>query len=267
MHAETGLVFPHYQSFAFDIQPLDDFWHSHKLHHSLPSTILEYDLGAEGDLFDAPKPVIEEPMVALHPMIAAISMISTAEDVDIELMQNEQLLSEVFCEFKKDLLANEATGTSLSEVLQIQIPVETVEIPTTEEKVLSQINIPKSASSECLNSTGWIHGNSVRDNYLDFPGMDFGAIYGMRRSYSEGDIKTPGNGKVSIIQSPIGQPQIWGKFSSEIRKEKLSRYRTKKAKRNFGRKIKYACRKALADSQPRVRGRFAKTDESEISKK
>ncbi|KAL1822271.1 hypothetical protein DCAR_0310085 [Daucus carota subsp. sativus] len=266
MYAETGLVFPHYQSFALDIQPLDDFWHSHKP-NVLSSTVLDYDLGAEGDLFEAPKPVFEEPMVALDPMIAAISMISTAEDVDIDLMQNEQLLSEVFCEFKKDLMANEATGTSLSEVLQIQIPVAAAEDPTREDKVLPQINIPKSASSECLNSTGWIHGNSLTENYLEYPGLDFGAIYAMRRSYSEGDIKTLGNGSVSIIQSPIGQPQKWGKISSEIRQEKLSRYRTKKAKRNFGRKIKYACRKALADSQPRVRGRFAKTDESDITKK
>ena len=154
-----------------------------------PSTILEYDLGAEGDLFKAPKPVIEEPMVGLNPMTNAMSMISSAEDVDIELMQNEQLLSEVFCEFKKDLLANEATGTSLSEVLQIQIPVATDGNPTKEEKLLSQTNIPKSASSECLNSMGWVCRNPVGDNYLEFPGMDFGAVYGMRRSYSEGDIK------------------------------------------------------------------------------
>lgn len=49
--------------------------------------------------------------------------------------------------------------------------------------------------------------------------------------------------------------------------EKLSRYRIKKAKRNFGRKIKYACRKALAENQPRIRGRFAKTEEVDASKK
>ncbi|KAI3862464.1 hypothetical protein MKX03_011552, partial [Papaver bracteatum] len=28
----------------------------------------------------------------------------------------------------------------------------------------------------------------------------------------------------------------------------------------------YACRKALADNQPRVRGRFAKTEETDIPK-
>lgn len=29
--------------------------------------------------------------------------------------------------------------------------------------------------------------------------------------------------------------------------------------------VQYACRKALADNQPRVRGRFAKTEEAEVS--
>ncbi|KAF2601513.1 hypothetical protein F2Q70_00028307 [Brassica cretica] len=35
----------------------------------------------------------------------------------------------------------------------------------------------------------------------------------------------------------------------------------KRNERNFSKKIKYACRKTLADSRPRVRGRFAKNDE------
>lgn len=30
--------------------------------------------------------------------------------------------------------------------------------------------------------------------------------------------------------------------------------------------FQYACRKALADNQPRVRGRFAKTEEAQVSK-
>ncbi|GFP81098.1 zinc finger protein constans [Phtheirospermum japonicum] len=109
----------------------------------------------------------------------------------------------------------------------------------------------------------------VRPSFLDFPVMDFGAVYGMRRAFSEGDIKTldnNNNGNISQAQSPMGQPKVTSIFASEGRREKLSRYWSKKSKRNFDRKIKYACRKALADSQPRVRGRFAKTEVSEICK-
>ncbi|KAG6524383.1 uncharacterized protein LOC122048364 [Zingiber officinale] len=49
-----------------------------------------------------------------------------------------------------------------------------------------------------------------------------------------------------------------GRLSVEERKEKIHRYMKKRNQRNFTKKIKYACRKTLADSRPRVRGRFAK---------
>ncbi|KAL6571388.1 hypothetical protein OROHE_003031 [Orobanche hederae] len=54
-----------------------------------------------------------------------------------------------------------------------------------------------------------------------------------------------------------------GKLSVEERKMKIHRYMKKRNERNFSKKIKreYACRKTLADSRPRVRGRFAKNDE------
>jgi hypothetical protein len=78
------------------------------------------------------------------------------------------------------------------------------------------------------------------------------------------------------------------RLSPEERREKIHRYIKKRNERNFSKKIKvlfsisvvlflhgsltgstvltynhiqYACRKTLADSRPRVRGRFAKNDE------
>ncbi|XP_055811960.1 two-component response regulator-like PRR1 [Solanum dulcamara] len=52
-----------------------------------------------------------------------------------------------------------------------------------------------------------------------------------------------------------------GRCSVEARREKIHRYMKKRNERNFSKKIKYACRKTLADSRPRVRGRFARNDE------
>ncbi|XP_047330162.1 zinc finger protein CONSTANS-LIKE 5-like [Impatiens glandulifera] len=52
-----------------------------------------------------------------------------------------------------------------------------------------------------------------------------------------------------------------GKLSAEQRKEKIHRYMKKRKERNFTKKIKYACRKTLADGRLRVRGRFAKNDQ------
>ncbi|XP_075497575.1 uncharacterized protein LOC142534597 [Primulina tabacum] len=50
-------------------------------------------------------------------------------------------------------------------------------------------------------------------------------------------------------------------YSPEEKKERIERYRSKKNLRNFNKKIKYECRKTLADSRPRIRGRFARNDE------
>ncbi|KAK4384855.1 putative zinc finger protein CONSTANS-LIKE 11 [Sesamum angolense] len=251
MYAETGgLMFPYFHNFP---QQFEDFYCSHKPNVSsgIPSCVIQtsavsdYNLWAEGDLFKAPEPVIEEPAMGLDPVTAAISMISCGEDVmptqslavsDIESsIQSGQLLSEVFYECRKDLLAKEGNEMPLSEVLNIKIPTD--KNMTADEKLVAESPFQKSISSSCLRSMECVT-----------------------------EAPTLGNGNINF-QSPMEQPKIVSAFTSEDRKEKLSRYRNKKSKRNFGRKIKYACRKVLADSQPRIRGRFAKTEDTETSKK
>ncbi|EEF48950.1 zinc finger protein CONSTANS-LIKE 16 [Ricinus communis] len=279
MYADSGLLFPYLQNFSPDIQQLEEYYNYQKtnalMSNMIPtSTISEYDLGGEGDLFKAPEPIIEEPLIGLDPMTAAISMISCGEEVissqglkaaDIESIQTEPLLSEVFYECKKDLMEKANIEIPVSEILDIKIPVvRTVENQIQGNNYFSDAQLPKSVSSGCLSSLEWVHGAAVKPNFLEFSGMDLGAAYGMRRAYSEGDIKTLGNENMSLIQSSLDRPLIISSCIAEGRMEKLSRYRNKKTKRNFGRKIKYACRKALADSQPRVRGRFAKTEDSDV---
>jgi CCT motif len=56
-----------------------------------------------------------------------------------------------------------------------------------------------------------------------------------------------------------------GKYTLDERRLRILRYRQKRQERNFDRKIKYACRKTLADSRPRVRGRFAKNEGPEAA--
>ncbi|KAL2249065.1 UNVERIFIED_CONTAM: hypothetical protein Sindi_2380200 [Sesamum indicum] len=230
MYAETGLMFPYFQSFPQEVQQFDDFFCSHKPNASLTSPISEYDLGGEGDLFKAPELVIGEPFTDLNPM-AAISMISCGEDVispqsltvsDIESsIESGQILSEVFYECRKDLLAKDGNETPLSDVLSINIPSGKIdENFIVEENSLAEGPFQKSVSSSCLRSMDSLHETQLRPNYLDFPVLDFGAVYGMRRAFSEGDIKSLG----SIMQSSIGQPKPMSSRASEDRREKLSRY-------------------------------------------
>ncbi|CAN0901833.1 Zinc finger protein CONSTANS-LIKE 12 [Linum grandiflorum] len=243
------------------------------------ATICEYDLGGEGDLFKAPELIMEDPVLSMDPMTAAISMISCGEDVltssglnnNGDQNEQQQLLSDVFYECKKDLMemaaVMEGENHEFSDVLDIKTlpPLRTEESQMLQELVpADDVGLSKSVSSGCLSGMDWIPGASVKQpSFLDFPGIDFTAAYGMRRAFSEGDIKELGNGNVGMVHSP--RPLIISNCTSDARKEKLSRYRDKKNRRNFGRKIKYACRKALADSQPRVRGRFAKTEDSPSS--
>ncbi|CAM8900516.1 hypothetical protein QQ045_010305 [Rhodiola kirilowii] len=277
MYADPEMMFPYFQSFNQDIQQLEEFFQSLKPNASTnnliqSSTIFEYDLGGEGDLFNAPKAIIGEPSVDLDPRTAAISMISCGDDVispqglesSMETMQSAQLFSEVFYDCKRDLLAQASMERPIFELCgmeDIKAPTANMDTSQIEVKpVCEESSLQKSISSCCLSSMECRNEINVRPNFLDFPTVDFDSDYGLRRAFSEGDIKTLGNGNVSIVQSPSERSTLLTSCSLEERKEKLNRYRSKKTKRNFGRKIKYACRKALADSQPRVRGRFAKTE-------
>lgn len=49
-----------------------------------------------------------------------------------------------------------------------------------------------------------------------------------------------------------------GKISKEERDQKILKYKQKRMGRRFDRRVTYPCRKTLADTRPRVRGRFAK---------
>ncbi|KAJ0242445.1 Activator of spomin::LUC2 [Hirschfeldia incana] len=66
---------------------------------------------------------------------------------------------------------------------------------------------------------------------------------------SEGGIQTEPNTKV-------------GRYSVEERKDRIMRYLKKKNQRNFNKTIKYVCRKTLADRRVRVRGRFARNNDT-----
>ncbi|KAK9821137.1 hypothetical protein WJX81_006664 [Elliptochloris bilobata] len=64
------------------------------------------------------------------------------------------------------------------------------------------------------------------------------------------------------LTTPEGHTYRVGRLSTEERAQKILRYRQKRHERNFSKRIKYMCRKTLADSRPRVRGRFARNDDA-----
>jgi hypothetical protein len=58
------------------------------------------------------------------------------------------------------------------------------------------------------------------------------------------------------MQSPFDPNSPLALFFRESRRDKLNRYRRKKLSRNWTKKINYICRKEVADSRLRIKGRF-----------
>ncbi|XP_022731278.1 zinc finger protein CONSTANS-LIKE 2-like [Durio zibethinus] len=108
------------------------------------------------------------------------------------------------------------------------------------------------------------HFASSLNEFID---SDSGPV---RRVFSTGDLDQ-GQQSHRRSESPLSSESnaiIEGmsracRYSPEEKKERIERYRSKRNLRNFNKKIKYACRKTLADSRPRIRGRFARNEEIE----
>ncbi|KAL5998991.1 hypothetical protein ACLOJK_009940 [Asimina triloba] len=267
------------------------------------STALDYDLGG-GDLFRAPETIIEEPGLRFDAMTATMPMISGCEDVistqgikvaDIESIEREHQLNEVFYECKKDLLAKSAINDTFSEVSDIKIPTMQMDYLTIDrDKSIFAGAIQKSISSDSLSSI-------PRPSFLDFQTMDLGVAFRMRRSFSEGDLRRIGNGERNTLPVHSEKMLAIGNYAVEDRqylrasmhltmanspsmdraKYVFSRsliliiadgYSRERLEFTFFRPVNaatrflmYTCRKALADSQPRFRGRFAKMGEGDPS--
>eukprot|EP00249_Psilotum_nudum_P021257 c28036_g3_i1 orf=128-1663(+) len=92
-------------------------------------------------------------------------------------------------------------------------------------------------------------------------------ITSIRRVYSTGDLQGCDGmqmyygGNSPFVVDHCNADEAYAKIGHctlEERQMKLHRYRQKRTERNFNKKIKYACRKTLADSRPRIKGRFAR---------
>ncbi|KAE8725314.1 Detected protein of confused Function [Hibiscus syriacus] len=119
-----------------------------------------------------------------------------------------------------------------------------------------------------------MESHSFHGQALSLPENSF-FISQMRKVSSTGDlesmrnvhntqrsISTPSTMEDSINSSMEESPFKVGRYNAEERQEKILKYKAKRSQRNFNKTIKYACRKTLADTRPRIRGRFARNDET-----
>ncbi|KAF7837424.1 two-component response regulator-like PRR37 [Senna tora] len=141
---------------------------------------------------------------------------------------------------------------------------------------LGPLNTALSTDSSGIFGGTLLLGSELQTQELDYQGEN-GAIYcpdSIQRVFNPPDLQAlsaesqqlvAGAGSSTTLTQEISNLEDStfkvGKLSVEQRKEKIHRYMKKRNERNFSKKIKYACRKTLADSRPRVRGRFAKNDD------
>ncbi|QHO11026.1 hypothetical protein HN51_068881 [Arachis hypogaea] len=83
----------------------------------------------------------------------------------------------------------------------------------------------------------------------------------IRRVFSAGDLQNMH--ATETLQTDERYLKV-GRYSPQERKEKISKYRAKRSQRKFNKTIKYACRKTLADNRVRIRGRFARNDDTSV---
>ncbi|CAA6654847.1 unnamed protein product [Spirodela intermedia] len=97
-----------------------------------------------------------------------------------------------------------------------------------------------------------------------------GGVHDFRRSPSQAmntNLRPPGadNCALEIVGgNGTAMGGRVGRYNAEERRERIERYRNKRNQRNFQKKITYVCRKTLADSRPRIRGRFARNGDAEL---
>ncbi|XP_057470519.1 uncharacterized protein LOC130759418 isoform X1 [Actinidia eriantha] len=154
--------------------------------------------------------------------------------------------------------------------------------PPTRPYLPSNLGTTLPADNSGIFNGNLFMGNEFQPQELEFQGDNGGTFcpdQHLPRIYNSSELQglsnesqigvhvMNGGGGSSATPLPTEVPSLEdsafkaAKLSAEERKEKIHRYMKKRSERNFSKKIKYACRKTLADSRPRVRGRFAKNDE------
>ncbi|XP_059592913.1 uncharacterized protein LOC100242670 isoform X4 [Vitis vinifera] len=146
-----------------------------------------------------------------------------------------------------------------------------IEPATMGSYLLGNFTAALSADSCGIFSGGVLMAPELQAQELEYQG-DNGGIYcqdSMQRVFNSSELQALSNENQQLVggggtTTPLASEMSSleestfkvGKLSVEQRKEKIHRYMKKRNERNFSKKIK-----TLADSRPRVRGRFAKNDD------
>lgn len=87
------------------------------------------------------------------------------------------------------------------------------------------------------------------------------AVLAASASEATADVVPGVSPESAVPEAQMASAYRIGRYTPAERKIRLERYREKRAQRNFNRRVKYDCRKMIADKRRRVQGRFIKREE------
>ncbi|XP_027153089.1 zinc finger protein CONSTANS-LIKE 2 [Coffea eugenioides] len=112
------------------------------------------------------------------------------------------------------------------------------------------------------SNTGYAYPVSSMSHSVSISSMDCGVVPESTMSDVSISHHRPPKGTIDLFASPpIQMPQ---QLTPMDREAKVLRYREKKKTRKFEKTIRYASRKAYAETRPRIKGRFAKRTDVEV---
>ncbi|KAJ9173116.1 hypothetical protein P3X46_016282 [Hevea brasiliensis] len=111
------------------------------------------------------------------------------------------------------------------------------------------------------SKAAYSHNGSISQT-VSISSMDVGVVPDSTMSETSILHSRPPKGTIDLFSSP--PMQMPSQYSPRAREARVLRYREKKKTRKFEKTIRYASRKAYAETRPRIKGRFAKRTDVEV---